>query len=89
VCTMYSMEAIVAIGGWDGSYFLYIGEDSYPCVAMSHLGYKVRVIEGPPPLCHNHPGSGMRENPRAQQEFARSIALFRQQCKANHWQCPL
>jgi len=89
VLTMYSLEAIVAIGGWSENYFLYVGEDSRPCVAMGALGFKTRVIDGPPPAIHHHPGSGMRENPRAQEEFHRSMKLFRAECKANGWQCPL
>jgi len=89
VCTMYSLEAIVAIGGWNPSYFLYVGEDTRPCVAMGALGYKTRVIEGTPPARHNGSGSGMRENPAAQAEFHRSLKMFREECNARGWTCPL
>lgn len=89
VMTMYSLEAIVAIGGWNPEYFLYVGEDTRPCVAMGALGYKTRVIDGPAPARHHDPGSGMRENPVAQAEFHRSVAMFRAECKANGWNCPI
>jgi len=89
VMTMYSLEAIVAIEGWSPDYFLYIGEDTRPCVAMGARGFKTRVLDGPSPAKHNEHGSGMRENPQAPQEFKKSLALFRQECDLNHWQCPL
>jgi GT2 family glycosyltransferase len=78
MCNMYSMDCVVATGGWCTEYFFYKWDTDF-CGCAGLKGFKTRVVNpdgAADGVKHNHPHKGTRRNPRWRDINKRSKAIF-------------